>query len=329
MKSPILALAVAAAVGTLALPSQAEDSKGPEFYGMLYVTLDNLPGDQWQLNSRNSRVGVKQDMPLQNGLTAVWRVEVGVEVDDGDRDGSKFTQRDIYAGLKGGFGQVIAGRFNTPLRNAEGKIDPFNHLRGDIDKVLGGQVRVSNIVQYSTPSFNHTQIHAAFMPGENKDFDGDGKNDTDLANSYSVAAVYDHDGFFASAAVDINGEAKQTTDINTRSDRLQLAARYQLGAASIGGIVQHARDSDDSSLKENAFTISSTYKMSDYTLKAQYGLNKGSESKDKKDLMAVGVDYHLDKAALITLVYAVTGKDPHGAAKEDTKEVTLGYQLKF
>ena len=328
-KQQTLAIAIGAALSALILPATAAETKAPEFYGMLYASLDYLPGDQWQLNSRNSRVGLKQDIQLQNGLTAVWRVEVGVEVDDGDRSGHQFTQRDIYAGLKGDFGQVIAGRFNTPLRNAEGKIDPFNHLRGDIDKVLGGQVRVNNIVQYSSPKFSNTQIHAAFMPAENKDFDGDGKNDTNLADSYSIAAVYDQNGLYASAALDINGEAKTVTDIGARSDRLQLAAKYQLGAASIGGIIQHARDSDDSDLKETAFTVSSTYKIDAYTLKAQYGLNKGSETKNKKDLLAVGVDYQLDKAAVVTLAYAITANDPNVGKRDETDEVTLAYQLKF
>lgn len=328
-----LALAVSVALSGASVLAQADENKStPEFYGMLYVAVDNLPGDEWRLSSKNSRVGVKQSIPLQNGLEAIWKVEVGVKVDDGDFDKDKkehFTQRDIYLGLQGDFGQVIAGRFNTPLRRTEGKIDPFNHLHGDIVAVLGGQARVSNIVEYSSPKIANTQLTAAFIPGEGADLDGDGKDDTDLANSYSLSAVYDNDGLYAALGVDINGVSKTTADGLNRSDRVQLATKYQFGAASVGAIVQHAKDSDNSKLKENAFIVNSTYKINDFLLKAQYGLNKGSDSKKELSLAAIGVDYILDKGSFVTLDYAERADDPRNALTTKEKVLTLGYSQKF
>lgn len=328
-----LALAVGVALSGASVLAQADENKStPEFYGMLYVSIDNLPGDQWRLSSNNSRVGVKQAIPLQNGLEAIWKVEVGVKADDGDFDKDKkehFIQRDIYLGLKGDFGQVVGGRFNTPLRRTEGKIDPFNHLHGDIDAVLGGQVRVSNIVEYSSPKIANTQLTAAFIPGEGEDLDGDGKPDTDLANSYSLSAVYDNDGLYAALGVDINGVSKTTADGLNRSDRVQLATKYQFGAASVGAIVQHAKDSDNSKLKENAFIINSTYRIDDFLLKAQYGLNKGKKTKDELSVAAIGVDYILDKGSFITLDYAEQVDDPKNGKKETEKVVTLGFSQKF
>lgn len=336
-----LALAVGVALsGASVLTQAAENKSTPEFYGMLYVAVDNLPGDEWRLSSKNSRVGVKQSIPLQNGLEAIWKVEVGVKADDGefepkDKNGNKvaqhFIQRDIYLGLKGDFGQVIGGRFSTPLRRTEGKIDPFNHLHGDIAAVLGGQVRVSNIVEYSSPKIANTQLTAAFIPGEGADLDGDGKDDTDLANSYSLSAVYDNDGLYAALGVDINGVSKTTADGLNRSDRVQLATKYQFGAASVGAIVQHAKDSDNSKLKENAFIINSTYKIDDFLLKAQYGLNKGSDTKNELSVAAIGVDYILDKGSFITLDYAEQVKDPNPQLNKKTTEkvITLGFSQKF
>lgn len=332
-----LALGVALASSTLVANAADAEKTSPEFYGMLYVSLDNVLGDQWELNSNNSRVGVQQSIPLQNGLTAIWKVEVGVKVDDGNDH--KFTQRDIYLGVKGDYGQVRAGRFSTPLRRTEGKIDPFNHLHGDIAAVLGGQTRVSNIAEYTSPKYAHTQLNIAFIPGEGEDLDGDGKNDTDLANTYSFSAVYDNAGLYAALGVDINGEAKTATDIikdNTvtpnlygRSDRVQLAAKYQIGAASVGAIVQHAKDSERSEYKENAFIVNSTYKIDDFLLKAQYGLNKGKKTKDELKLAAVGVDYIIDKSSFVTLDYAVRTDDPNNGSKEDIKVVTLGFNQAF
>src|SRR5690554_7886957 len=318
LKKAALPVAISLVALSGALTAQAaeeEENKGPEFYGMLYVSLDLQKSEakgepsHWALNSRNSRVGIKQDIKLNDGLTAVYKIETGVEIDDGNKTFNidnnpaqkSFYQRDIYLGVKGDYGQIIGGRFNTPMRMAEGQIDPFNHLDGDITAVLGGHVRVNNIVQYSSPKFANTVINVAFMPGELEDLDGDGADDNRIANAFSASALYNEGNLFASFAFDKNmpsgtrtevGTRTPATDNTNRSDRVQLAAKYQMGAAAFGTIIQHAVDSDDSKLKENAFIVNGTYRISDYTLKAQYGLNKGDSTKNERSLAAVGVNYH-------------------------------------
>ena len=353
-RSHALAVAIGAALTSTAVTAQAAEPNAlalPEFYGMLYASLDYTSGGNWRLNSNNSRIGLKQDIALGNGLTAIWKVEIGVKLDDGDFDKDEkehFIQRDIYAGIKGDFGQVIAGRFNTPLRRTEGKIDPFNHLHGDIEKVLGGQMRVSNMVEYTSPKFANTQIIAAAIIVEeedNKKLDKNGKKKDETDMAYSLAAVYNNNNLYAALGVDINSLSKIGTDIKSgkdsnnvirnpnnpdgRSDRAQLALKYQFGAASIGTIVQHARDSEDSQYKENAFIVNSTYRIGDYLLKAQYGLNKGEETKNKRELAAIGVDYLLSKDAFITLDYAEVTIDPKQGTKDTEKVATLGYSVKF
>ena len=331
-----------AAIGLIALSSsvavqaaEKEEDKGPEFYGMLYVSMDlqkseaNSEPSHWAFNSRNSRVGIKQDIKLNDDLTAIYKIETGVEIDDGDKGGKSFYQRDIYLGVKGDYGQIIGGRFNTPMRMAEGKIDPFNHLDGDITAVLGGHLRVNNIVQYTSPKFANTVINAAFIPGELEDLDGDGNPDNRIANAFSASAVYNQGNLFASFAIDKNMEAKVTTDGLGRSDRIQLAAKYQMGAAAFGTIIQHAVDSDDSKLKENAFIVNGTYRINDYTLKAQYGLNKGSSSKDELSLAAVGVNYHIAKNSVASVNYTITGEEPNGGNKAEDKALTFAYNIKF
>src|SRR5690554_2618750 len=296
LKKAALPVAISLVALSGALTAQAaeeNENKGPEFYGMLYVSLDLQKSEaqgepsHWALNSRNSRIGVKQDIALNDKLTAVYKIETGVEIDDGDRGGKSFYQRDIYLGVKGDYGQIIGGRFNTPMRMAEGQIDPFNHLDGDITAVLGGHVRVNNIVQYSSPKFANTVINVAFMPGELEDLDGDGADDNRIANAVSASAVYNEGNLYAAFALDKNMPAQVTTDGLNRSDRVQLAAKYQMGAAAFGTIIQHAKDSNNSDLKENAFIVNGTYRINDYTLKAQYGLNKGDSTKNERSLAAV------------------------------------------
>lgn len=334
------ALATAVTLSTLGLAAQAEEAKPPKFYGTLYVTLDrqhyesaNEP-TQWKLSSRNSNIGVTQEIPLQNGFTALYKVEVGIKVDDGESgtatDKNTVTQRNTYIGLKNQYGQIIAGRFDSPLRITEGKVDPFNHLLGDIDSVLGGQSRVSNIVQYSTPTFANTLVHLAFIPGENKDLDGDGENDTRLGDAFSGAAIYSAGNLYAALGVDVNmASGGAALDIGGRSDRVQLVGQYKIDALALGAIVQHARDSDDSKLKDNAVVLNATYQLNAYKLKAQIGANKGKDTEDTRKLYTLGVDYSLSNMAFVTVDYGALDFDPDVGSTTTNDAFTLGYNLKF
>src|SRR5690554_4800583 len=339
LKKAALPVAISLVALSGALTAQAaeeNENKGPEFYGMLYVSMDLQKSEaqgepsHWALNSRNSRVGIKQDIKLNDGLTAIYKIETGVEIDDGDRGGKSFYQRDIYLGVKGDYGQIIGGRFNTPMRSAEGKIDPFNHLDGDITAVLGGHLRVDNIVQYTSPKLANTEINVAFMPGELEDLDGDGNDDNRIANAFSASAVYNEGNLFASFALDKNMPATNTTtDGLTRSDRVQLAAKYQMGAAAFGTIIQHAVDSDDSKLKENAFIVNGTYRINDYTLKAQYGLNKGDSTKNERSLAAVGVNYHVAKNSVASINYSIKDYERKSGDQKEDSTLTFAYNIKF
>ncbi len=333
------------AIGLLTLSSglvvqaaENTDDRGPEFYGKFYLTMDFLKNENtidpakdesshWALNSRSSRLGVQQAIPINEGLTAIYKAEFGVEVDDGDKGGQTVSQRDIYLGVKGEYGQVIAGRFSTPLRKTEGKIEPFNLIKGDIEAVLGAQSRVSNIVQYSSPKLANTVIHAAFMPGENE-VDSVGDKQARLANAYSASAVYDAGNLYAAFAFGKNLESKTATEVLDRSDRVQVAARYQLGEAAFGTIIQHAIDSNNSDLKENAFIVNTTYRIEAYTLKAQYGLNKGDSTNNKRTLAAVGVDYKTTDKSFVTVNYAAVDAEK-GILESKETELSFGYSMQF
>src|SRR5690554_6083073 len=343
LKKAALPVAISLVALSGALTAQAaeeNENKGPEFYGMLYVSLDLQKSENtidatkdepshWALNSRNSRIGVKQDIALNDKLTAVYKIETGVEIDDGDRNGKSFYQRDIYLGVKGDYGQIIGGRFNTPMRMAEGKIDPFNHLDGDITAVLGGHVRVNNIVQYSSLKFANTVINVAFMPGELEDLDGDGADDNRIANAFSASAVYNEGNLYAAFALDKNMPAQVTTDDVNRSDRVQLAAKYQMGAAAFGTIIQQAKVSNNSDLKENAFIVNGTYRINDYTLKAQYGLNKGDSTKNERSLAAVGVNYHVAKNSVASINYSIKDYELKSGDQKEDSTLTFAYNIKF
>ncbi|MFZ5604800.1 MAG: porin, partial [Pseudomonadota bacterium] len=178
MKVRLLPLAISAAI---AMPGVAL-AEGPTVYGKLNVSYEMVDvdyayddiepnsADNWQLISNSSRFGVKGDAAINDSLKAIYQIEWGL--DASDDNSADLTQRDRFVGLAGGFGTFQAGKFDSPLKKAQGKVDQFNDLAGDIQYVLVGENRLANILQYSTPDMSGFQGNIAFAPGEQYD-DGD------------------------------------------------------------------------------------------------------------------------------------------------------------
>ncbi|MBV1885196.1 MAG: porin, partial [Gammaproteobacteria bacterium] len=133
MNKPTLSLAAAALLAQATAISAA-----PEItvYGKANVTLNSVDEesvdpldpdaaiDEWQLNSNASRLGVKGKHAVNEDLNAIFQLEYEVFIDDGtNSENNALKQRNIYAGLQGEFGTVIAGKHDTPLKLAQGKID--------------------------------------------------------------------------------------------------------------------------------------------------------------------------------------------------------------
>src|SRR5690606_10717469 len=64
---------------------------GPTLYGKANISLNKHDAedttgtteDNWQLNSNASRLGVKGDVELEDGLKAIYQLEYEIAVDDG------------------------------------------------------------------------------------------------------------------------------------------------------------------------------------------------------------------------------------------------------
>ena len=116
------------ALATISAAHAADSVPVPTVYGKINVTLnkyefDDLQGtpktrvdgqDNWQLESNASRLGVKGDVPLVDGLKAVYKLEYEVFADGSNSNA--FTQRNTYGGLQGDWGTLIAGKNDTPLK---------------------------------------------------------------------------------------------------------------------------------------------------------------------------------------------------------------------
>jgi predicted porin len=197
MKKTALSLAIAAVLPAFANAEKVE-IEVPEFYGKINVSVQNTQEGSASISelvSNASRLGVKGNIDLNHGLQGVYKAEYETQVDDGDKGGQTFSQRNIYAGIKGGFGQVIVGMFDTPLKKAQKKIDLFNDLEGDIKSVISkSDNREANSVQYNTPTMSGLVATIAHIASEDEAInDGTSSSLTFSRNALYAAVAYDTD----------------------------------------------------------------------------------------------------------------------------------------
>lgn len=352
MNKKLLALAIGA---TAALPLIAQ-AAGPTLYGKMNVTLDSVETDTgvaagstdiWYMNSNASRLGIKGDAETGiTGLTGIYQAEYEIDVDDG---ATPFVQRGIFAGLKGSFGMLKLGKFDTPLKEAQGKVDQFNDLAGDIKHIMPGEVRANNIIQYSLPKLaDLITINLAVMPGENVDIDNaDGDADVTtgmedgLTDAMSASVVLEQDAFYVALAMDQNisgsGNVDGFSDIDSVSggtqsvaDTMRLVGAYKADNFELGAIYQTSEDvSLGSKDEDTAMFLSGAFMTGDWKFKAQYGIGEGDVSKKEKTLMAIGADYKLGKSTTVFAHYATVETDNLTAVDTSLTTISLGLEQKF
>lgn len=170
MKKSLFALAM---LGTIAGAASAQTNV--TIYGIADVGVSRVDTDAsqatWGLTSgqqSGSRLGFRGTEDLGNGMSAIFNLENGFNVDTGAQaDNASLFNRQAFVGLKSTFGTVKLGRQYTPLHNAQVAIDPFGtNLAGNIQNVFTAQgIRMNNTVNLSH-SFGGVSGELAYGFGE-------------------------------------------------------------------------------------------------------------------------------------------------------------------
>jgi predicted porin len=361
MNKKLIALAVA---GSLAAPMLAH-AEAPTVYGkvhLYYGTITEKSGtplvtgtDNWQMQSYASRVGVKGDHDLGNGLTAVYKFEwevnplsdndssytfdetvSGVDVNgDGvvapfeiqDSGSSGFSRRNMYAGLKGGFGEVRFGRHDTPLKMSQGKFDQFNDTLGDLKHAgdQDGENRLDNVLAYLGKSGN-ISYKIALIPGQGDGVTvGDGPADTISASiAYSAGPLY----------VAVAHDSYDSTNPATTEDSLtRVTGTYKFGSGmQLGLLWQSGVEGPTTSGNEEDWlgaSFSAKFGGSN-KFKAQYIMTEdNAATKRESTLMAVGVDHKFSKKVTGYVMYSSLTEDLGGAENTDNSSAGVGLVVKF
>lgn len=327
MKKQLLALAVGSVI---AAPSLALADSGPIVYGKVNVSYENQDdgnNDAWKLQSNASRLGVKGELDLDvEDLQAIYKAEFEISVDDGDKSGQTFTQRNIYGGFAhANAGTLIAGKFDSPLKVSQGKVDQFNDLQGDIKNIMAGENRFSNTVQYSTPTFaDMFKLNVALIPGEDQSA---GAEDNGAADSISSSLVFDNGSFYGALAYDSEVSDSLAADDtgDTKLNILRATGMARLDMFEIGLLYQLAEE-DTGKGEDTSYLVSGAVKLDRWKLKAQYGLTEADTTDEELTLLAVGADYKLAKNSKAFAYFSQVEADL--ASDEDTT-FGIGFEHKF
>jgi predicted porin len=315
MKKTAISLAIAALVPALA--SAQDDAKVFQFYGKAnasFQSSDEGDGAVSDIVSNASRLGVKGELPFDNGVKGIYKMEYEVDIDGEAED--TFSQRNIYAGLEGGFGQVIGGKFDTPLKVAQNKVDLFNDLEGDMKSVITkSDNRESNNFQYTSPSFAGFNAAVAYISHKDEVIGEDAfGEEITRDNGTSVSLAYDNNGFYVAYAYDQDVEAN---DWNVS----RLVGQYTLGSWQLGALYEDQEKADGST--QDGWLTSAAYKINAWTLKAQYGQSDIVVA--DAETYSLGADYKLSSAAKVFAFWT----DEKAANDYDRNYFGIGTEFKF
>lgn len=313
MKKLLIASAVAAAV---AAPAAFADSDFT-IYGKAHLAIDSRDvtggASTTDLVSRASRLGIKGKTEIAVGLTGLYKWEVQVAQDG---ESSELKQRNQFVGLKGGFGTVIAGIHDTPMKQAEGKVDVFSD-REDIGNVLkkyvDTQEREKNFVGYYSPKFGMGQLAIATMPGAG----------SELGDAFSVSFTHGDKKlkkakYFAAIAYD------DGVDTSEDASAIRLTGQTKVGPATLGAIIENA---DNGTNDHNRYVVSGKVKVAPKTsLLAQYVKAEELGGTPESDNVTLGLDHKLGKN---TKVYVMGGKSDITGTETDYFSVGMDHKFKF
>jgi len=237
MKKNIIALAIASAV---AAPLAAQAA--PTVYGQLNVNLNQTESagsdNGMAIGNVASRLGVKGSDDLGNGLKAVYKVEFALSGVGSGGSGSTLANRNQYLGLAGGFGTVLMGRHDTPMKMSQPS-DIFNDGAADAGKYAGGlgfggkgaETRNDQTLMYVSPSFSGVKLAlAGYALATGKD--------SSITNMISAAAMYGSKkkGVYAALAYNSIGD-KATTGADSATE-LRVSAQYKKAGLIVNGMYQ-------------------------------------------------------------------------------------------
>lgn len=314
MNKKMIALALAAA---FAAPAAFADTGTVKISGYLNLSLDRLDTDSggandksWYVSSNASNIVFSGDEPLGNGLKAIWQMQNFVSFGSGNGSDA-WTNGNSFLGLQGGWGTMLMGRNDTPMKVLGRKVDLFGNQIGDARNLTsesgaapGGQgfdARPGNVIQYNSPAWSGFQASIQYSPEEGV-VDGD---------RWSTSLGYENGPLLLGLAFERHNAGVGGVAVEDE-DAWRLAAGYSFGNTRVVGLFQKANDIDGvNNADRKVWGLGAAHKFGAHTIKAQY--YKADDLDNVNDtganMWALGWDYAFSKRTTAYVAYARTSND--------------------
>lgn len=338
MKKTALFTALIAAAGVASTTAQA----APTLYGEVGASLQvDLAKDKpnetntiMDLKSRKARIGVKGDQPIDDGMKAVYKVEldgdfIRLDVDkttgkDANNDTVKLGGR--YMGLEGGFGTVlIGGKLGTAMDDTVNDVNVANKLVGFDSSNSGSR---GKHIKYTSPNFSGIKVGVSLLPHAAKDDKGKDKNGS---FGFSGAVSYEQNGIYAAFAFESGASsryfetknAKQPTGMRVVG-KLTMIENLQLG------LIYDKYTLDK--FENNTILASASYSLGSITPRFQV-ISVSHDSNNKATAMGVlvGANYKIADKVGAYSDFGYTSKDSgaSGSKADNTMQLDFGLKVKF
>jgi predicted porin len=250
--------------------------------------------------SSGNRLGFKGKEDLGGGVSAVFLLENGYNIDTGSQgQGGLLFGRQAYVGLTGAMGTLTIGRQYSPhyklLRDVA---DPFSiGLAGNAANVIVSNTRVDNAVEYVSPKFGG--VYADIMIGAGE-VAGDTARNRTLGASVGYAQGPLH--------VALSHHQRNNAVATDRTRNLMLVAKYGFSMAEVN--VGYVRNRALLDAKSEDMLIGVTVPLGAGRILASYIRHDDSTPANRDaDQWAIGYVYKLSKRSELYAAYGHIGNE--------------------
>ncbi|MCH2264463.1 MAG: porin [SAR86 cluster bacterium] len=287
----------------------------PVVYGKIWITAESQDREasrESDLVSNASRLGIKGEARIGDGLLGIYQLEYEVDPVDGTADETKnrtLKQRNSFIGIKGSKGTLFLGIHDTAFKGSQFKIDLFNDLAADRKNILHGKNRMRDFLGYTSPGASGFTFTINAIRGN------DGQGDEKIGDSKSYSLNYENQNIYVSLAQDSKIKGY---------DNSSISVQIPIKRHGIGFIYQESKNIY-TGISQEGHIISLAY-----TLGEKGRLEMQSGSSDMKieggQQTTLGYKYYLSKE--FQIFFFITDLK----AKDVTKQKTinaLGFQWNF
>ena len=236
-------------------------------------------------NQSTSRFGFRGTEDIGGGLKAMFNLEAGAQLDTGMGDAALFGRRAVV-GLEGSFGLITVGREYSPISDVAGATDINGQgfYGTNLNSFNAGRLtrRLSNSVNYKSPSLSGFKLGAAYSAGETTT--GASLNLMGVSASYTMGDLYLGAGYhtierlvsgddkemivgaaYKLGAIEFRGNYMEAdpTGANNQYEQINAGASYTFGANKVFANFQ--RSELENGARGNGFSVAYSYTLSKRT----------------------------------------------------------------